>query len=308
MTSEKLVYVIDIGTNSIRLMRARAEGDSVRCLDKTIRTVRTGEGVNANGYLLEAAIDRSLDVLSEYKRMAEAEGAQEVYCFATSAVRDSSNSEHFVQRAERECGVHIEILSGAEEAACGVAGVLPPGGNGGIIDIGGGSTEIVFSREGEISYLKSFNIGSVRGLEIFCGRDTQGAVFWAREQLSKAPWKEAEGIPFYGIGGTATSLAAVDLQLQEYDPRKVDGHILTSARAEEMLVWLSSKTVEERRRITGMEYKRADVIIYGLSVLVAFFRESAVGQIIVSEADNLEGYLLRLRKKQSSTEKILDFE
>ena len=94
MTSEKLVYVIDIGTNSIRLMRARAEGDSVRCLDKTIRTVRTGEGVNANGYLLEAAIDRSLDVLSEYKRMAEAEGAQEVYCFATSAVRDSSNSEH----------------------------------------------------------------------------------------------------------------------------------------------------------------------------------------------------------------------
>ncbi len=283
-------FVIDIGTNSVRLMKAAVENKTVRCVYKKLRTVRTGEGVNASGRLSEGAIERTLGALREYREIIDHSEKSDVFCFATSAVRDSSNAAYFVRRVREECGMQVRILSGDEEARYGFVGAVGKK-DGGIIDIGGGSTEIIFGRDGQIEYARSFNIGCVRGLEMFDG--CAGAtVDWAIESLKEVPFEKTSGVPFYSIGGTASALAAVDLQLAEYDSRKVDGYILTSERSREMFGWLSAKTVEERREIIGMDRARADVIVFGLAILVAFFRVSGKENVIVSESDNLEGFLM----------------
>lgn len=290
---DRQTYVIDIGTNSVRMMKAAVADGWVKRLWKTLRTVRTGEGVNASGRLSEAAIERTIGALKEYREIMEQEGfpAGECFCFATSAVRDSANRDEFVKRVAQACGIRVTILSGAEEARYGFAGAVG-NGDGGIVDIGGGSTEIIFGRGGEIAYARSFDVGCVRGMEMFAEADIAKVTDWACALFAEAPFSQAEDLVFYAVGGTATALAAIDQHLAVYSEEKVQGYILTHGTIQKMMDWMGKMTLEERRHVIGMEPRRADVILYGLAILSAFFKVSGQKRVIVSEADNMEGYLL----------------
>lgn len=280
---------IDIGTNSTRLLLAEMHDGRAVCIEKTHNTVRTGEGVNRTGALCEAAMARTIKAIKEYVAVGE-KWAGSVFCFATSAVREAANRKEFCARVLKECGVRVEILSGEEEAACGFAGVFEAGARGGIIDIGGGSTEVMFGTAEKIDFLHSFRLGCVRGLEQF-GQNGAAVQAWAAKEFSKIILPQMD---FYAIGGTGTSIAAIDLG--GYDPKLVNGHVITIEAVRHIFEMLSMRTIAERRTIPGLEPKRADVILAGTAILLAFMQTGGLERVFASESDNLEGYLNRKEK------------
>lgn len=291
-------FAIDIGTNSIRLLYAKMEQGKLHTVKKLVNTVRTGEGVNASGRLCEAAIRRTIQGISEFVRQAKQWGAKEVLAFATSAVRDAENGQEFVERVWQECGVRVQILQGEQEAICGITGALGGKEQGAIIDIGGGSTEIAVMRQGKLASADSINIGCVRGLELFAEEEYEKLIDWAKKSFLELNLQELPKL--YGIGGTATALAAIDLGLEKYDPEKVDGHEIAAQRLEALMGEILRLSKQERIRRMCLDGGRAEVIVYGLAVLLGFCRAYHIPKIIVSEADNLEGYVLLKQKGKLS--------
>lgn len=289
----KKIGVIDIGTNSVRLMLAtRAENGEVESLFKTIRTVRTGQGVNETKRLHPDAIERTVGAVSELCTIAREWSTEvQIAAFATSAVRDARNKQELIDQIEVNCGVKLDVLSGEDEAQTGFAGAIPPGKSGGIIDIGGGSTEVIFGRAGKIEYAKSFNIGCVRALDIFGKQpDLEAVQMWAKEAFLEIKPLDDKDMLFYTIGGTATSIAAICLEMEEYDASKINHFILTKPMVSEKMRFIWSLDIEERKKLTGMEEKRADIIGFGITILDTIMEEMKLEQVIVSDADNLEGY------------------
>lgn len=283
-------FAIDIGTNSIRLLYAKMEQGKLHTVKKLVNTVRTGEGVNASGRLCEAAIRRTIQGISEFVRQAKQWGAKEVLAFATSAVRDAENGQEFVECVWQECGVRVQILQGEQEAICGITGALGGKEQGAIIDIGGGSTEVAVMRQGKLVSADSVNIGCVRGLELFAEEEYEKLIAWAENSFLELNLQELPKL--YGIGGTATALAAIDLGLEKYDPEKVDGHEIAAQRLEALMGEILRLSKQERIRRMCLDGGRAEVIVYGLAVLLGFCRAYHIPEIVVSEADNLEGYVL----------------
>ena len=221
---------------------------------------------------------------------AELNGAGTPHVFATAAVRSSKNGADFVARVKALTGIDVDVLSGEEEAACGILGALR-GRDGGIIDLGGASTEITLQQGGKTLYSKSVNIGTVRLFDM-AGQDRSALQAAIDNSLNGYGSLSLDGKDIYGIGGTATSLAALYYELEKYDPKVVEGTVLTRewlcAEAEKLL----SLTVEERRALRGMEPRRADVIAGGCLLMYSILNRFNADRITVSESDNLEGYVL----------------
>lgn len=287
-------YGIDIGTNSARLMLARREQGEIRSAYKMLRTVRTGEGVHESHRLSQAAMARTLVALREFRERIDGEHPElPVFCFATSAVRDAENSAEFVNAVRRETGLEICILTGAEEAEVGFLGAVPSG-TGGMIDIGGGSTEFVLGESGKLTFRKSFNAGTIRCGEMFAGEgDAPSAartMRWAEELFGELRGKQAR---FTGIGGTITTVSAMLQQLTVYDPQKIQGSRILRRDAEALLQRIADMSIAERKNLPGLQPQRADIIPYGMAVLIAAMRVLELEEITVSDADNLEGYAVR---------------
>lgn len=289
-------FVIDIGTNSSRLLCADGFGENIFPRYKLIRTVRTGEGIHETGLLADAAMERTIAALEEYAGIV---GGAETWCFATSAVRDAKNRGVFVEKVKARTGLHVEVLSGEEEARCGATGVLGFSGNGGIVDIGGGSTEVAFSRQGTVTFRQSLNIGCVRALDIFGGGATYEPVLhWAADALRAARAPEGQDAVVHAIGGTATTLAAVAQKLAEYDSAKINGFVLEQPAVEQMARQLFAMDLEQRRKITGLQPQRADIVAFGAAILAAFFEVFGYTSVLTSDRDNLEGFLMLRDKGQ----------
>lgn len=285
-------YVIDIGTNSTRLLKAEIKNGIVTPIYKQLRTVRTGEGVNSSGRLCRPAIDRTVSALTEYSKIiSDDDDSLPVFCFATSAVRDSENSDVLLREAKEKSGIDIRILSGDEEARCGYAGVISPGGTGGILDIGGGSTEVVYGVNGKILYAHSFNVGCVRALELFSDKTPEHVIKWAEDILYKGDYSNFSENNFFAIGGTATALAALDIGLKEYQPDKVEHYRLTPQLCDKWLERLYKMTPKEREYIMNMEPRRSEIIVYGIAILRAFFNVSGLKDVLASDVGNMEGYI-----------------
>ena len=205
-------------------------------------------------------------------------------------MRDAQNGQAFVERVWQECGVKVQILQGEQEAICGITGALGGKEQGAIIDIGGGSTEIAVMRQGKLASADSVNIGCVRGLELFAEEEYEKLIAWAQDAFLELNLRELPKL--YAIGGTATALAAIDLGLETYDPRKVDGHMIAAQRLEELMGEILGLSKQERIERMCLDGGRAEVIVYGLAVLLGFCRAYRISEIAVSEADNLEGYVL----------------
>ena len=277
--------VIDIGSNSVRLMFV-ADG---KVLYKSLNTTRLGEGIAQTRQLNEAAIERSALAVTQFFVKAKEEGAEKVFAFATAAVRSAENRKEFLDRVKTLCGLSIEVISGEEEAEIGILGALG-NADGGVIDVGGASTEIVVKQKGVLVYKKSVDVGVVR-LKDKCGRE-KTALEEAALEAAKA-YGEIPADTLYAIGGTATTLAAQKLGLREYQSEKITGAVITAAEMQTLADKLSAMTVEEIAALPCMPKGRADVLSGGAVLLATLMRALKIKKLIVSDRDNLEGYAIK---------------
>ena len=276
-----IVAAIDLGTNTTRLLVADVEDGRVEGLHRETRITRLGEGVEARGRLLPLPIARVRNALSDYRRTAESLGAERTLLVATSAVRDADNGEAFLGEIEWGYGFVTQLLSGDEEAELMRRGIgaVDPGTL--IVDIGGGSTELVLG-----DFQSSLPMGSVRFTERY-GEDVEASTVATRALLP-----ELEPASAIGVAGTITTLAALDLGLDEYDRKRVHGHVLTREGAQAQLERLAALPLEERRRVPALDPERAPVIVAGAAILVAILDAYGLGGIEASERGLLHGAAL----------------
>ena len=278
------IGVIDVGSNSVRLMMSKRG----KTLYKRTKTTRLADGLCDTGLLDAVAIERTADAVCKFNSFAKSEGATKVYAFATAAVRQAKNGNEFTDKVRKLCGIEVEVVDGITEAELGVKGALN-GKDGGIIDVGGASSEVIVVKNGKTDYCKSLDIGAVR-LFNACGQSESAVVKTVTEKV-----KEYGKVPesnFYAIGGTATTLASVVMELEPYDPEKVHGYILTKSTVLNLAKRLFSMPVEDRRKLKGLQPERAEVIAGGAMLVYAVMDYLAIDSVTVSENDNLEGYLI----------------
>jgi len=292
--------VIDIGTNSVRVLAGVFRDGRFIEQYRELKTTRLGEGINS-GYLKSEAIKRTLNAVVEFYEKAKS-FTEEVAIFATSAARDAKNQQEFSQKVLEATGKHVEILSGEQEAYYSYQGVrlsLPHLDEPTVLDLGGGSIEFIWQEQGKTKY-QSLPVGAVRLKET---RDPESILKVLRDFVfrRKAFLKE----PLVAVGGTATTLAAIDLQLEQYDPQKVEGHELSLKRLLEIHDNLAKLTLEERKKVKGLLPERADIIVYGSKILIEVLNTSNLPGLIVGEGDLLLGRLWEMMMSKENKESQL---
>ena len=288
------VAAVDIGTNSTRLLVADVEDGSVRELDRRLEITRLGEGVDERRILLPQAIARVRNVLAEYRRAAEEAGAERTLAFATSAVRDADNGEAFLGEVEWSYAFKTRLLGGDKEALLTFRGVsagrdVAPGTV--VIDVGGGSTELILGGPDGVAFHTSLDLGCVRLTERF-GTDFGAAAAHVRDVLAGSVPAEVRPQAVIGVAGTITTIGTLDLGLDEEDPEIVHGHGLS---AETVAAWterLEGMTVEEIRALRGMHPDRAPVIAAGAVVVHETLVYFGLETLEVSEHDIMHGAAL----------------
>ena len=276
-----IVAALDLGTNTTRLLVADVGDGSVEELHRETRITRLGEGVDTRHKLLPLPIARVRNVLTDYRRTAEELGAQRTLLVATSAVRDAENGEAFLGEIEWSYGFATQLLSGDEEAEMTRRGVGELARRTLLVDIGGGSTELVLDH-----FHTSLPMGSGRFTERY-GEDAGASIEAARTLLPDLAPEQA-----VGVAATITSLAALDLGLEEYDGQRVHGHRLTRDAARAQLKRLAAMPLEERRRVPALDPERAPVIVAGGAILLAILDAYGLEAIRASERDLLDGAAL----------------
>lgn len=278
------IALIDVGSNSVRLA-LMADG---KTLYKTLATTRLGEGLSFSGKMLPEAIERTASAVSAFKARAFNDGADRLYVFATAAVRSASNKSDFLSRVEKD-GISVDVISGEQEAEIGLLGALK-GGDGGIIDVGGASTEVSIKSGGKLLYSKSVNIGTVRLFDL-AGRDRGKLEKVIAEKLEAYGDFDASKHKMFTIGGTASRLASVIHGLREYRPEITDGTQVTVSELEEYADKLLTMPVEEIRATTICT-NSADIVGGGCLLMYSVMKHFGIEKITVSESDNLEGYYM----------------
>jgi exopolyphosphatase / guanosine-5'-triphosphate,3'-diphosphate pyrophosphatase len=285
------VAVVDLGTNSTRLLVADVENGNVEELDRRLEITRLGEGVDARRQLLPEAVARVRNVLVDYRRAAEEHGAERTLAFATSAVRDAENGEAFLGELEWSYGFTTKLLTGHEEALLTFRGVSTGRrieDETLVVDVGGGSTELILGGPAGVSFHESYDLGCVRLSERFPG-DPQAAAAYVRETLSPVELAPRAAV---GVAGTITQLATLDLGLEREEPDLVHGHRLTTDAVAALLEKLAAMPVEGIRRLRGMHPERARVIVAGTVVVLESLRRFGLDRLDVSERDIMHGAAL----------------
>jgi exopolyphosphatase/guanosine-5'-triphosphate,3'-diphosphate pyrophosphatase len=298
------IAVVDLGTNSTRLLVADVEDGRVEELDRRSTVTRLGERVDSTGRLADAAMERVHATLAEFRAAIDELGAERTVAVATSAVRDAANGEEFRAQLRERYGIDARTISGDEEARLtfrGATAAREPGGRTVVIDIGGGSTELVVGRAGEEpAFHVSTQAGSVRQTERHLASDPvpDAELAALREEVrdiidGAVPGEVRDGAEQgIAVAGTATSLAAIDQQLDPYDPEKIDGYMLTLDAVERILARLAAIPLAERRNVTGLHPDRAPMIVAGAAILAEAMAAFGLAEVEMSEADILHGAAL----------------
>lgn len=276
-----IVAALDLGTNTTRLLVGDVEDGRIEELHRETRITRLGEGVDSRHRLLPLPIARVRNALTDYRRTAESLGAERTLLVATSAVRDAENGEAFLGEIEWSYGFATRLLSGDEEAELTQRGVGELGAATLLVDIGGGSTELVLG-----GFRTSLPLGTVRLTE------RHGENVAASVEATRALLPELEPEAAVGVAATITSLAALDLGLEEYDRSRVHGHVLTRGNARAQLERLAALPLEERRSVPALDPDRAPVIVAGAAILLSILDAYDLHAILVSERDLLDGAAL----------------
>lgn len=290
---------IDCGTNSTRLLVVGASGEP---LARLMRVTRLGKGVDATHKLDVDAIERTVAVLREFRATMDGLGAGRVRMVATSAVRDAVNGREFLDAAAEAVGVPAELLSGEEEGALAYAGAtaeLPPTSGGVVVDIGGGSTELITEEGGRVR-VASMDLGCVRLTERYLhhdppvGDELAAAVGAVDAELERAvaavpALAEAAGRPLVGLAGTVSTLSALEQGVVAYDREQLHHSVLTADAVRRWCDELAGEPSSARARRVGMVPGREDVIVGGVLVLREVMARLAADECLVSEADILDG-------------------
>lgn len=289
------VAAIDIGTNTVLMLIAERRDGEVIAVEEHAEITRLGQGVDRARRLDDAAVARTLEVLERYAARARALGVVRTAAVATSAARDASNGDAFRARAAEIIDGVVDVASGGREATLTFRGAL--GGLGiprsapvAVIDVGGGSTEIVTgAAAGSIAWAHSYDVGSVRLTERHVHEDppsdqalaavrSDARVAYEAPPPPRGPWAAV-----VAIAGTATTYAAIDLELVDYASAPPHGHQLSLEALDRLVRGLATVPLEERRRTTGLEPKRADVIVAGGIVLAEAARALGADGLVVSD-------------------------
>jgi exopolyphosphatase/guanosine-5'-triphosphate,3'-diphosphate pyrophosphatase len=289
---------IDIGTNSVLLLVAeRGPDQKFKAVLERAEITRLGRGVDATRRLSAEGQEDTLKVLEAFAREAKAAGAQELAVTATSAARDAQNGAEFLAAAKARAGLDVEIISGDQEAQLSYASAWADFGSAGqhkplvVIDIGGGSTELIYGDEsaaGKVGFRQSFDVGSVRLTERLIKADPPSAEeqkavrAHLRETFATLP-RPPLGFRLVGVAGTVTTLFALQHKLTTYDPAKVHGGTLTITQLDALAKRLCSLPLEKRRKLPGLQPKRADVICAGAFILLCALERLASLQCWVSD-------------------------
>jgi exopolyphosphatase/guanosine-5'-triphosphate,3'-diphosphate pyrophosphatase len=305
----KRVAVIDIGTNSTRLLVADVEAGRVSPLERRSTVTRLGRGVDLSGHLASEAIEDVCAAVGDYMGLLEELGAETIDAIATSAVRDAGNGSAFIAELRERFALSARVLDGEEEARLtylGATSESAPSEPTLVIDIGGGSTELIVGTGTEISFHDSLQAGVVRHSERCISSDPPTAgelealATDVRGLIEQSVGAGVEARQAIAVAGTPTSLAAVELGLEPYDPSRVHGHVLELPSIQRMLSQLASVPLAERVEIAGLHPDRAPTIVAGVVILVEAMRAFGLGQVTVSEHDILYGTALAAARNPST--------
>jgi exopolyphosphatase/guanosine-5'-triphosphate,3'-diphosphate pyrophosphatase len=288
---------IDVGTNTTLLLVARTghtgtAGPTVEALEERAEITRLGRGIGREGALDPHAIARTLGVLRDFAAIAQGHGAR-IAAVGTEALRRAPNAAAFLRPAAEILGTHIDVIDGEREAALTFRAVIASfadlgAGELAVVDIGGGSTEIVLAANGAVRFRTSLPLGSVRLTEAFvrhdpAGGDERASIAAAVDAaIAAVPWSQGP-TTLVGVAGTVTSLAAMALGLASYDPARVHGYRLSRADLGREVERLAASTQAEREKMIGLDPRRADVILAGALILDRIAAAAGVTDIRVSD-------------------------
>lgn len=284
MINNKKYGVIDVGSNSVRAILY--SGGNI--LFKSTLTTRLGEGLSTTGFISVGGFERTLQAVKTLVFQLIGLGADEILPFATEAVRSAKNGLEFTLEVKKKVGLDVDVLSGEVEGEIGLLGALN-GGDGGVIDVGGASAEIVVANGGKIVYSHSLPLGAVRLYES-CGESEE----LLNEIMSKRLpeyGKVPQYVDYYAVGGTASTLAFIDSGLENYDDELINGRLITLDTMRNLRLKISDLSVLERVENLKINKRRAEVIKGGAFLLEKIMETFNIPQIVVSTNDNLVGYL-----------------
>jgi exopolyphosphatase/guanosine-5'-triphosphate,3'-diphosphate pyrophosphatase len=298
---------IDIGTLTCRLLIADLSPNMhLKELRSERRILRLGEGVDQNKRLSQAAMDRVIQCLREWKAVIETYRVDGCTAVATSAVRDAANRAEFLEKVKREAGFDVEVITGDEEARRTLLGIrsgLPPGVTDMLaLDIGGGSTEFILDRPGQDPVVRSIDIGVVRLCERVLRSDPpspveiQQAREWVRRETeaATAAMPRSSTVQFVGTAGTVTALAAMAQKLAAYDPARIHNYRLTLATVQELEQTLLTRKKADRVGLPGLEKNREEVIAAGAIIIRTVMETLGMESVLVSDLGLREGVLINL--------------
>jgi exopolyphosphatase / guanosine-5'-triphosphate,3'-diphosphate pyrophosphatase len=306
-----IVSGIDIGTNTVRLLIGDMQVHP-QCPDKPILKrlfenqyiTRLGEGIISAGRLSERAMNRTVSVLKEFKIDLDRYSIQVIVCVGTSAIREAVNGQDFIKYVKNEIGFDIEVISDREEARRTLLGVenglgtIP--GSLLVVDIGGGSTELILKQQREPVHSISMHLGVVKLVEHYLKSDPPSEkdienLLNAIDSTLRSAWKSMSPVKtpvIVGTAGTATTLAAMELGMAKYDPKRVQNYQMSLRQVEHWFKKLSNLTVAERCKIVGLEAGREDVIVAGSAILMSFLKMIGAQKWVVSDSGLREGLLV----------------
>jgi len=303
---KRLHAAIDLGTNTVRILVAETDpamGLTPVWADQIV--TRLGEGLSARGTLAPSAAERTLVAVRRYRDRARELGAAEVLLVATAAVRQARDGGEFLHRLRNEPGIRPRVVSGEDEAGLTLLGAAwglgPVAGTYALLDIGGGSTEVLAARGPRVLTAVSLTLGVVQLGERFFASDplAEPELAACRAHVDARLRDEAWGrirphapAELVATAGTPTTLAVLDLGLSGYDPARVQGHRLDAAAIERLTAWLAALPLAERQRLPALEPRRADVIVPGAIVLASALAGLGLQAAVVSDAGLREGILL----------------
>jgi exopolyphosphatase/guanosine-5'-triphosphate,3'-diphosphate pyrophosphatase len=317
---------IDIGTNTIRLLVAETSDTSHQELHSGRTITRLGQGLDRTGVLAQDAQERSLRALEEFAAVLGRHAVVRTSVVGTSALRNARNASSFIAAVKQRTGLEIAVISGQDEAMLTLAGVRralsqgkgkddDPLASAIVVDIGGGSTELIVTRHGGTASMESLPMGAVYLTERFVQHDPpaadeldslRGAVRyelgrWEQRTVKSAGMDLASLLTCAGTAGTITTLAAVAQGLREYDPDRINGYVLSKASLDKMVIMLSATGLDARKTIPGLEAGREDIILAGAIVVQEIMERCNAPQLLVSDWGLREGIVFDLYEKLKNT-------
>jgi exopolyphosphatase/guanosine-5'-triphosphate,3'-diphosphate pyrophosphatase len=299
---------IDIGTNSVRLLVAEKKEKRWHTLRRCVEITRLGRAVDKTQHLDSEAISRTINVVAKFKKILDEYGVTRFKIVATSAARDARNIAEFASLVAERTNCDLEVLTGLEEAkltfrgAIGASDSVVTGEKVLVVDIGGGSTEFIVGQDCQVIYLSSVDIGSVRLTEKYIKQDPpenhelEEVRSHIRAKIDPVfkEIKEHKPRQIVGVAGTVTTLAAVKQGLKVYDSQKIHGYLLSRQDIEMLLARFRSLKLADRRKLAGLDPRRADVIITGTIIMQEILTGLGFEGVTVSEKDILDGLVFSL--------------